>query len=98
MQGEANAEFMVCARTDVPDLLQVVDIAKRAALASELVEAFNPFHPLPEFSCAVCACVIRSSSGMVMGHRRDCTLDAFLTSVGLDTWEKREAARKETRQ
>lgn len=80
-QDRADVEFVAHARQDVPALLGLVQEMARALAVVEW----------PEDECwEIC----RSCDGeRNNGHAVGCKLDALLTMAGLDTPEKREAAR-----
>jgi hypothetical protein len=63
----------------------------RALLTVERRGEFNPMYQA--WCCPICLCTPASSGGD--GHDRDCEVDIALTKAGLDTQEKRDAARME---
>jgi hypothetical protein len=82
-QVQADSQFIAHAREDVPALLKLVDEMTRVLLAVD-----QPDERI--IPCLVCDDADESMDG----HTEDCAVDAVLTAAGLDTYEKRAAARE----
>lgn len=91
---DADIEFIAAAREDVPALLGLVDELTRAALSLESRTAPG-FGGYASTSC--CDTIGHWDKDLkrgVLTHAPTCLVDAALTAAGLDTAEKRDAARE----
>ncbi len=84
-----DAEFIANARTDVPSLVEFVDIQTRTLLDLEWAA--------DDFDGGKCPSCRRARRGGYGGHdSHGCAIDSVLTAAGFDTPEKRDAGAGET--
>ena len=92
-EAEADAQFITSSRSDVPALLGLVDQLTKALLQAEWSDIDD---------CDACPCCRFGKDQEALddqalddpGHGDGCPLSEALSAVGLDTQEKRDAARK----
>ena len=87
--AESDADFIAHARSDVPALLSVVEIMTDALLETEVRSTGSDVR-----ECGGCGMRTNTGTEARTVHSVWCPIDVALTTLGLDTQEKRDQARK----